>query len=223
MLRCAEATAGVYDGWDLCDRHAALQQVIPLQAGDRAWPLVQAAAATAHIPDRPVFIAWGLRDFVFTTCTSSAASQGALPRAIVRATLTMPAITCWRTSTGVLGAGDPAASSTRIRWLRAPEWISGRARLPACAETAADFALDAPCEKLRSCASSASSLMLRRASRFLLQPRLRRSIREARCLAKAWRNPGRQLRWLEQAGGEGRWTWRARPATVLSTPCSRPA
>ncbi|MDQ3159868.1 MAG: alpha/beta hydrolase, partial [Pseudomonadota bacterium] len=60
------AYAGVYDGWEQAISTLRFMQDIPLDEGDRAWPLVQAAAQ--QLPgyaDRPVFIGWGLRDFVF--------------------------------------------------------------------------------------------------------------------------------------------------------------
>jgi len=55
-----------YDSW--AHRIATLRfvQDIPLAPGDRAWSLV--AAAGEKLPqyaDRPVFLGWGLRDFVF--------------------------------------------------------------------------------------------------------------------------------------------------------------
>ena len=41
-------------------------QDIPLREGDAAWPLVAGGrAAAAEFADRPAFIGWGLRDFVF--------------------------------------------------------------------------------------------------------------------------------------------------------------
>lgn len=55
-----------YDSWR--NRIATLRfvQDIPLAAGDRAWPLVEEASRRLHeFADRPVFIGWGLRDFVF--------------------------------------------------------------------------------------------------------------------------------------------------------------
>ena len=60
------AYAGVYDGWNAAISTLRFMQDIPLDAGDRAWPIVQAAAQ--QLPayaDRPAFIGWGLRDFVF--------------------------------------------------------------------------------------------------------------------------------------------------------------
>ncbi|HVR82562.1 MAG TPA: alpha/beta fold hydrolase [Luteimonas sp.] len=55
-----------YDSWR--NRIAILRfvQDIPLRAGDPAWPLVSEAGRRLHeFADRPVFIAWGLCDFVF--------------------------------------------------------------------------------------------------------------------------------------------------------------
>ena len=60
------AYAGVYDGWAPAISTLRFMQDIPLDEGDRAWPLVTAAAR--QLPgyaDRPAFIGWGLRDFVF--------------------------------------------------------------------------------------------------------------------------------------------------------------
>ena len=55
-----------YDSW--AHRIATLRfvQDIPLGEGDAAWPLVQAMGRKLpDYADRPVFIGWGLRDFVF--------------------------------------------------------------------------------------------------------------------------------------------------------------
>jgi haloalkane dehalogenase len=55
-----------YDSW--ANRIATLRfvQDIPLQEGDPAWPLVEEAGKRLReFADRPVFIGWGLRDFVF--------------------------------------------------------------------------------------------------------------------------------------------------------------
>ena len=60
------AYAGVYQGWANAIATLRFMQDIPLADGDRAWPLLK--AAEAQLPgyaDRPAFIAWGLRDFVF--------------------------------------------------------------------------------------------------------------------------------------------------------------
>ena len=61
-----EAYAGVYDGWANAISTLRFMQDIPLHEGDRAWPLL--VAAGERLPgyaDRPAFIGWGLRDFVF--------------------------------------------------------------------------------------------------------------------------------------------------------------
>ncbi len=55
-----------YDSW--ANRIATLRfvQDIPLREGDPAWTLVSSAAKRLHTyADRPAFIGWGLRDFVF--------------------------------------------------------------------------------------------------------------------------------------------------------------
>ena len=55
-----------YDSWR--NRIATLRfvQDIPLSPGDRAWALVEEAGRRLHeFSDRPAFIGWGLRDFVF--------------------------------------------------------------------------------------------------------------------------------------------------------------
>jgi len=60
------AYADVYDGWDRAIATLRFMQDIPLHDGDRAMPLVRAmAAALPGYADRPVFLGWGLRDFVF--------------------------------------------------------------------------------------------------------------------------------------------------------------
>jgi pimeloyl-ACP methyl ester carboxylesterase len=55
-----------YDSW--ANRIATLRfvQDIPLSPADRAWPLVEEAGRRLPaFADRPAFIGWGLRDFVF--------------------------------------------------------------------------------------------------------------------------------------------------------------
>jgi len=55
-----------YDSW--ANRIATLRfvQDIPLAPGDRAWPPVEEAGRRLReFADRPAFIGWGLRDFVF--------------------------------------------------------------------------------------------------------------------------------------------------------------
>lgn len=61
-----KAYVAPYDSW--ANRISTLRfvQDIPLGAGDRAWPLLdKAAKALPAFADRPAFIGWGLRDFVF--------------------------------------------------------------------------------------------------------------------------------------------------------------
>jgi haloalkane dehalogenase len=74
-----------YDSWR--NRIATLRfvQDIPLREGDPAWPLVEEAGRRMHeFAERPVFIGWGLRDFVFDRhCLD--AFTAALPNAEVRA------------------------------------------------------------------------------------------------------------------------------------------
>ena len=78
------AYAGIYDGWDKAISTLRFMQDIPLDDGDRAMPLVQAAAtALPGYADRPAFIGWGLRDFVFDK-HFLAGFRKALPRATVR-------------------------------------------------------------------------------------------------------------------------------------------
>jgi haloalkane dehalogenase len=61
-----EAYVGVYDGWNNAISTLRFMQDIPLGEGDAAWPLVKAMqAALPAYADRPAFIGWGLRDFVF--------------------------------------------------------------------------------------------------------------------------------------------------------------
>lgn len=79
------AYAGVYDGWDEAISTLRFMQDIPLDAGDRAMPLVQAAAAALPgYADRPAFIGWGLKDFVFDK-HFLAGFRAALPNAEVHA------------------------------------------------------------------------------------------------------------------------------------------
>ncbi len=60
------AYAGVYDGWDTAISTLRFMQDIPLHSRDRAMALVEASArALPGYADRPTFIGWGLRDFVF--------------------------------------------------------------------------------------------------------------------------------------------------------------
>lgn len=60
------AYTDVYEGWDKAIATLRFMQDIPLCEGDRAWPLVvEAGRRLPAFADRPAFIGWGLRDFVF--------------------------------------------------------------------------------------------------------------------------------------------------------------
>ena len=79
------AYAGVYDGWTNAIATLRFMQDIPLDARDRGWALLEASAR--QLPayaDRPVFIGWGLRDFVFDRHFLDG-FQAALPHAEVHA------------------------------------------------------------------------------------------------------------------------------------------
>ena len=55
-----------YDSWTNRIATSRFVQDIPLGDGDAAWPLVQAIGRKLpEYADRPAFIGWGLRDFVF--------------------------------------------------------------------------------------------------------------------------------------------------------------
>ena len=55
-----------YDSWTNRISTLRFVQDIPLSPADRAWSLVEAAGKKLHeYADRPVFIGWGLKDFVF--------------------------------------------------------------------------------------------------------------------------------------------------------------
>jgi pimeloyl-ACP methyl ester carboxylesterase len=55
-----------YDSWANRIATSRFVQDIPLGTGDAAWPLVEAMGRKLpEYADRPVFIGWGLRDFVF--------------------------------------------------------------------------------------------------------------------------------------------------------------
>ncbi|HEY2344729.1 MAG TPA: alpha/beta fold hydrolase [Xanthomonadaceae bacterium] len=74
-----------YDSW--ANRIATLRfvQDIPLAPGDRSWDLVeQAGKRLGEFADRPTFIGWGLRDFVFDWHFLAGFTR-ALPEAEVRA------------------------------------------------------------------------------------------------------------------------------------------
>jgi haloalkane dehalogenase len=79
------AYAGVYDGWDQAISTLRFMQDIPLKPGDRAWDLVEASGKKLpDYADRPAFIGWGLKDFVFDKHFLHG-FQRALPRAHVHA------------------------------------------------------------------------------------------------------------------------------------------
>lgn len=79
------AYAGIYQGWDQAISTLRFMQDIPLAPGDRAWPLVEASAkALQGYADRPAFIGWGLKDFVFDKHFLHG-FQRALPKAHVHA------------------------------------------------------------------------------------------------------------------------------------------
>ena len=55
-----------YQGWADAISTLRFMQDIPLHEGDRAWPLVEESGRRLHeYADRPAFLGWGLRDFVF--------------------------------------------------------------------------------------------------------------------------------------------------------------
>ena len=55
-----------YDSWKHRISTVRFMQDIPLSPKDRAWPLLEAAGrALPSFADRPAFIGWGLKDFVF--------------------------------------------------------------------------------------------------------------------------------------------------------------
>ncbi|WP_460822184.1 alpha/beta fold hydrolase [Lysobacter olei] len=74
-----------YNGWRNAISTLRFMQDIPLREGDRAWPLVEAAGrALPQYADRPAFIGWGLKDFVFDRHFLDGFRR-ALPNAEVRA------------------------------------------------------------------------------------------------------------------------------------------
>ena len=80
-----QAYAGVYDGWANAIATLRFMQDIPLHPGDRAWPLLKSVeAGLPSYADRPAFVAWGLRDFVFDRHFLEGFRR-ALPRAEVHA------------------------------------------------------------------------------------------------------------------------------------------
>ena len=74
-----------YAGWNNAISTLRFMQDIPLREGDPAWALVEEAGRRLHeFANRPVFIGWGLRDFVFDRhCLD--AFTAALPQADVQA------------------------------------------------------------------------------------------------------------------------------------------
>ena len=74
-----------YDSWKNRIATIRFMQDIPLSPKDEAWPLVEAAGkALPSFADRPVFIGWGLKDFVFDRHFLER-FQADLPRAQVHA------------------------------------------------------------------------------------------------------------------------------------------
>lgn len=79
------AYSDVYDGWANAISTLRFMQDIPLSEADRAWPLLKAAESVLpSFADRPAFIAWGLRDFVFDK-HFLAGFRDALPQADIHA------------------------------------------------------------------------------------------------------------------------------------------
>ncbi len=80
-----DAYAGVYDGWREAISTLRFMQDIPLREGDRAWALLEEAGRRLPgFADRPAFIGWGLKDFVFDH-HFLAGFKAALPQAEVHA------------------------------------------------------------------------------------------------------------------------------------------
>ena len=80
-----QAYSGVYEGWSDAISTLRFMQDIPLDERDRAWSLLK--AAEAQLPgyaDRPAFLGWGLRDFVFDQHFLAGFTR-ALPQAQVHA------------------------------------------------------------------------------------------------------------------------------------------
>ena len=74
-----------YDSWANRIATSRFVQDIPLGEGDAAWPLVQAMGRKLpEYADRPAYIGWGLRDFVFDHHFLKGFTD-ALPQAQVRA------------------------------------------------------------------------------------------------------------------------------------------
>lgn len=74
-----------YDSWDNRISTIRFMQDIPLSPADAAWPLLERVGkALPSFADRPAFIGWGLRDFVFDH-HFLAGFRAALPAAQVHA------------------------------------------------------------------------------------------------------------------------------------------
>lgn len=74
-----------YNSWANRISTLRFMQDIPLSPGDKAWPLVEdAGRALPQFADRPAFLGWGLRDFVFDK-HFLAGFRAALPQAQVHA------------------------------------------------------------------------------------------------------------------------------------------
>ena len=79
------AYAGVYDGWERAISTLRFMQDIPLGTQDKAWPLLEEAGRRLpEFADRPAFLGWGLKDFVFDK-HFLAGFRAALPNAEVHA------------------------------------------------------------------------------------------------------------------------------------------
>ena len=80
-----EAYTAPYDGWQDAIATIRFMQDIPLRPGDRAWARAeQVGERLPAFADRPAFIGWGLRDFVFDHHFLDGFRR-ALPRAVVQA------------------------------------------------------------------------------------------------------------------------------------------
>ena len=74
-----------YDSWANRISTVRFMQDIPLHPGDKAWALVESAGQKLpQFADRPVFIGWGLKDFVFDKHFLAGFTR-ALPKAEVTA------------------------------------------------------------------------------------------------------------------------------------------
>lgn len=74
-----------YDSWANRISTVRFMQDIPLAPGDKAWPLVEEAGRRLNeFADRPAFLGWGLKDFVFDKHFLDG-FRAALPSAEVRA------------------------------------------------------------------------------------------------------------------------------------------